>query len=80
MAHLSLTQLARYDSNDVVLPHQTVSGYHAEIRFNGVAFEVVNRSHSYKQGIIVNGQFFQQCLLKSGDKIGLGEALITFYV
>ena len=75
-----VTKLGRSDSNDVVLPHQTVSGRHAEIRFNGAAFEVFNKSHSYKQGIIVNGQFFQQCTLKSGDKIGLGEAVITFYV
>lgn len=75
-----VTKLGRNDGNDVVLPSKTVSGFHAEIRFNGAAFEVVNRSHSYKQGIIVNGQFFQQCTLKSGDKIGLGEALITFYV
>lgn len=75
-----VTKLGRNDSNDVVLPSQTVSGFHAEIRFNGAAFEVINRSQSYKRGIIVNGQFFQNCVLKSGDKIGLGEAVITFYV
>ena len=63
-----------------MLPHQTVSGFHAEIRFTGAAFEIINKSQSYTQGIIVNGQFFQQCTLKSGDKIGLGEAIITFYV
>ena len=74
------TRLGRNETNDVVLPSQTVSGFHAEIRFNGAAFEVFNRSHSYTRGIIVNGQFFQQCTLKSGDKIGLGEAVIAFYL
>ena len=74
-----VTKFGRNKDNDVVLPSQTVSGFHAEIRFNGAAFEVFNRSHSYKQGIIVNGQFFQQYALKSGDIIGLGEAVIIFY-
>lgn len=74
------TRIGRNENNDVVLPNQTVSGYHAEIRFNGTSFEIFNRSQSYTRGIIVNGQFYQQCVLKSGDKIGLGEAVITFYV
>lgn len=60
--------------------NQTISGHHAEIVFNGSAFEVFNRSHSYTQGIIVNGQFYQQYTLRSGDMIGLGEAVVTFYV
>ncbi len=75
-----VTRLGRNANNDVVLNNQTVSGAHAEIRFNGAAFEVVNRSHSYTQGIIVNGQFFQQTTLKNGDIIGLGEAVVTFYM
>ncbi|MBQ3739840.1 MAG: FHA domain-containing protein [Bacteroidales bacterium] len=75
-----VTKLGRNKDNDVVLSHQTVSGLHAEIRFNGTSFEVINRSMSYTQGIIVNGQFFQQCTLRSGDMIGLGEAVVTFYV
>lgn len=75
-----VTRIGRNENNDVVLPHHTVSGFHAEIRFNGTSFEVFNRSQSYRQGIIVNGQFFQQCTLKNGDKIGLGEAVMMFYV
>jgi hypothetical protein len=74
------TTLGRNADNDVVLNNQTVSGFHAEINFTGGAFEIVNKSKSYKQGIIINGQFFQQATLKSGDMIGLGEAIITFYV
>ncbi|MDR1882215.1 MAG: FHA domain-containing protein [Prevotella sp.] len=75
-----LTTLGRDAGNDVVLNNQTVSGFHAEISFTGGAFEIANKSRSYKQGIIVNGQFFQQATLKNGDIIGLGEAVITFYV
>lgn len=74
------TRIGRLADNDVVLDHQTVSKHHAEIRFTGTAFEVVNKSATYKQGIIVNGQFFQKTTLKNGDIIGLGEAVITFYV
>lgn len=73
-------KVGRNEDNDVVLNSQTVSKYHAEIRFTGAAFEIVNKSTSYKQGIGVNGQFFQKVTLKSGDVISLGEAVITFYV
>lgn len=75
-----ITKLGRDEKNDVVLSHQTVSGFHAEIHFNGSSFDLVNKSHTYTQGLIVNGQLFQKTGLKNGDKIGLGEAVITFYV
>ena len=75
-----VTTIGRNESNDVVLPSNTVSGFHAEIVFNGASFELVNKSKSYTRGVIVNGQFFQQCMLKSGDMIGLGEAVVSFYV
>lgn len=79
--------LGRNEKNDVAFTmrnasfnNQTVSGQHAEIVFNGSAFEVVNLSHTYTQGIIVNGQFYQRYTLRNGDMIGLGEAIITFYL
>lgn len=75
-----VTKIGRNEDNDVVLNNQTVSKYHAEIRFTGAAFDIVNKSTSYKQGVVVNGQFFQKATLRSGDVINLGEALITFYV
>lgn len=81
------TTLGRDASNDVTFStsndafnNQTVSGLHAEIVFNGTSFEVINKSHTYSQGIIVNGQFYQQYTLRSGDMIGLGEAIVTFYL
>ena len=75
----SSTDVAFTAGNDS-FDNMTVSGRHAEIVFNGSAFEVVNVSRSYTQGIVVNGQFFQRCTLRNGDMIGLGEALITFYI
>lgn len=79
--------LGRNADNDVALTtrndqfdNMTVSGHHAEIVFNGSAFEVVNVSQSYTQGIIVNGMLTQRHTLRSGDMIGLGEAIITFYL
>lgn len=75
-----LIKIGRNEDNDVVLTSQTVSKYHAEIGFKGTTFEIVNKSTSYKQGVVVNGQFFQKVTLKSGDVISLGEAVITFYV
>lgn len=79
--------LGRNAENDVAFTtksdgfdNMTVSGRHAEIVFNGSAFEVVNVSRSYTQGIVVNGQFCQRHTLRSGDMIGLGEAVITFYL
>ena len=79
--------LGRDADNDVAFTmrnasfnNQTVSGHHAEIVFNGSAFEVVNKSRTYTQGVIVNGQFYQLYTLRSGDMIGLGEAIITFYM
>lgn len=81
------TTIGRNEDNDVAFTmrndsfnNQTVSGRHAEIVFNGTAFEVVNLSHTYTQGIIVNGQFYQRYTLRNGDMIGLGEAVITFYL
>lgn len=75
-----LIRVGRCGDNDVILNNQTVSGHHAEIKFTGAAFEIVNKSTTYSQGIIVNGQLFQRITLKSGDIICLGEAVITYYV
>lgn len=78
--------LGRDATNDVVFADagnfnaRTVSGRHAEIVFNGTAFELVNVSRSYTKGIIVNGQLYQRYTLRSGDMFGLGEAVVTFYL
>lgn len=72
--------LGRDRNNDVILDNPTVSSQHAEIVFDGSAFEVRNRSYSYSQGIVVNGQLCQKSVIKNGDMIGLGEVIISFYL
>ncbi|MDR1348837.1 MAG: FHA domain-containing protein [Prevotellaceae bacterium] len=65
-------------NNDVELDNDKVSRHHAEIVFTGGGFEIIDKGSTNK--VIVNGQFFERATLKNGDIIGLGEAVITFYV
>jgi hypothetical protein len=69
-----------FNTENKLFNNHTVSGRHAEIVFNGIEFEIINKSLTYTQGVVVNGQFYQQYALRNGDMIGLGEAIITFYV
>jgi len=72
------TTIGRATSNDLILNHLTVSKYHAEIVFTDNHFEIIDLDSTNK--VIVNGQFFQRALLRDGDIIGLGEAVLTFNV
>lgn len=72
------TKIGREDGNDLIIDKPTVSRHHAEVIFNGTAFEIINKSQTNK--VIVNGCFVDRGILKSNDKIGLGEVVITFYV
>jgi hypothetical protein len=65
-------------NNDVELDSEKVSRHHAEIVFTGGGFEIIDKGSTNK--VIVNGCFVQRAALKNGDIIGLGEAVITFYV
>ncbi|MCM1177783.1 MAG: FHA domain-containing protein [Clostridium sp.] len=71
-----LTRIGRDRDNTLVLDDGTVSRHHAEIVFDGNSFEIVDKGSTNK--IIVNGQFVERTVLRSGDIIGLGETLITF--
>jgi hypothetical protein len=73
-----ITTIGRENSNDLVLNLPTVSREHATITFTGGAFEIYNRSKTNK--LILNGQFVEHSTLKNADMIGLGEAVITFYL
>jgi len=73
-----VTTLGRGADNDVVLNHYRTSNYHAEIVFTGTSFEIIEKVNTNK--VIINGQFFQRATLQNGDIIGLGEAVITFYL
>ena len=71
-------KIGREEDNDLKIDKPTVSRHHAEVIFNGTAFEIINKSQTNK--VIVNGCFVDRGILKSNDKIGLGEVVITFYV
>ena len=73
-----VTTLGREADNDVVLSHPKTSRYHAEIVFTGNDFKIIDKGSTNK--VIINGQFFQRAMLKNGDIIVLGEAVITFYL
>lgn len=72
------TLIGREPDNDLILNDYKVSRHHAEIIFNGSSFEIIDKRSTNK--VIVNGQFVERAVLKSGDIIGLGEAVLTFYV
>lgn len=73
-----LVTIGREEDNDLVIERPTVSRHHAEIVFNGVDFEIINKSEVNK--VVVNGSFVDRVLLRCSDKIALGEVVITFYV
>lgn len=70
------TLIGREQDNDLILSDDKVSRHHAEIIFNGSCFEIEDKRSTNK--VIVNGQFVERTVLKSGDIIGLGEVVITF--
>ena len=64
--------------NDLELNNDNVSRSHAEIVFTGGGFEIIDTNSTHK--VIVNGLNVERATLKSSDVIGLGEAVITFFV
>lgn len=72
------TRIGRNSDNDVVLDNSSVSRHHAQIVFTGNGFDIVDLGSTNK--VIVNGTFQSRTSLKNGDIIGLGEAVITFYL
>ncbi len=70
------TLIGREQDNDLTLSDNKVSRHHAEIVFNGSSFEIIDKHSTNK--VIVNGQFAERAVLRSGDIIGLGEVVITF--
>lgn len=78
MVQASHTKIGRDTDNDVVIKNDTVSRHHAEIIFTGGGFDIIDRGSTNK--VILNGQFVERASLKSGDIIGLGEAVIIITI
>jgi hypothetical protein len=70
------TSIGRDGANDLVLASDSVSRRHAQILFNGAAFEILDLGSTNR--VIVNGAFVERATLANGDIIGLGEVVVYF--
>jgi hypothetical protein len=70
--------IGRHPQNDVVLEDPTVSGEHARISYDGVAFEIADLGS--RGGIRVNARPVTQAEIRDGDRIRLGNSVFVFSV
>jgi len=73
--HKPTMTVGRKEDNDIVIPVQTVSGNHATFSNEGGNWYVTDNGST--NGVIVNGNKIDKHILKQGDKVQLGGALIT---
>ncbi len=76
MLHKTSMSAGRKEGNDIVIPIATVSSNHAIFSNEGGNWHITDNGST--NGVIVNGNKIQKQMLKQGDKIQLGGALITF--
>lgn len=72
----STIRIGRATSNEITLPHSSISRSHAMLENKQSAW-VINDQHS-SNGVLVNGARIQRAELKSGDVIGLGDIKLRF--
>ncbi|HEY6387607.1 MAG TPA: adenylate/guanylate cyclase domain-containing protein [Candidatus Acidoferrum sp.] len=72
----STIHIGRAASNDITLPHSSISRSHALLEGNRDVW-VVRDQHS-ANGVLVNGVRIEHAELKSGDVIGLGDIKLRF--
>jgi pSer/pThr/pTyr-binding forkhead associated (FHA) protein len=69
--------IGRFTENDIVLNHDTVSGFHAEIRIDNKGSEIIDKNS--KNGIYLNGKKIKKSAsLKNGDTIQCGKMLVKY--
>jgi hypothetical protein len=72
-------QIGRYDNNDLMLDHPTVSAYHAEVTLRPDGrYELMDRDS--RNGTRINGTMIRAAVLKHGDQITLGALTIHYLV
>jgi adenylate cyclase len=72
----STIHIGRAASNDITLPHSSISRSHARIEGKGEVWLVTDQ-HS-ANGVLLNGVRINSSQLKSGDVIGLGDVTLRF--
>lgn len=71
------TRIGRRSDNDLVFSNTSISGHHAEIHMSrDGAFSITDLGSG--NGVFVNGERIQQCGLRDGDIIELGEVRFRF--
>lgn len=74
-----LTRIGRNQDNDIVLNHDRVSRYHAEIVSEEQSLKIVDKGS--RNGVWVNGQRVKDSAeLKPGDKLRIGKQEFKFIV
>jgi hypothetical protein len=76
MLHKPTMTIGRKEGNDIVIPIETVSGSHAILSNEGGNWFISDNNST--NGVILNGNRVQKHILKQGDKIQLGGALLVF--
>jgi len=76
MLHKPTMTIGRKEGNDIVIPIETVSGSHAILTNEGGNWFISDNNST--NGVILNGNRVQKHILKQGDKIQLGGALLVF--
>ncbi len=72
----STIHIGRSASNEITLPHSSISRSHALLEGRGDVWVVTDQRSA--NGVLVNGVRIEHAQLKSGDVIGLGDLKLRF--
>lgn len=73
--------IGRDEDNEIQLPIGTVHRHHAVIHHTGDSeFIIKDLSSADGNGVMVNGRRVGEARLRNGDKVALGEAMMTFHL
>jgi signal transduction histidine kinase len=73
-----LFTIGREESNSLCIPVSTISRRHALIKFNQGEYLIEDLQSS--NGVVVNGEKYQEILLAHGDVVQLGDVYLTFMI
>lgn len=71
-----LTRVGRAPDNEIVLPDNLVSRYHAQFEKKGLTYSVADLGS--KNGILVNDQKEVEHRLRRGDRVTIGKTTLVF--